>query len=220
VSAVDYKAKWTEYEDKIIREVYPDRGIEAVHKLIPHRSLESIKKRATRTGLKRNHRWRGGYSKWSEERLKKLKDVLDAKGMSGAVKEFGITSKQIRRVLSQYGVPWSTGQREEDEIKDSIRQKGITDPNDVSKVYGCIRLVEVNAGKNWKEGHAKTVDEKIRIAKHVARLHKAPVISQEEQEEAIRNFINSKGVTVCPTRYAAPVEQSATYSKRSGKISL
>jgi hypothetical protein len=217
---VDNNAKWTEREDRIIRDVYPDHGVEAVHKLIPNRSPESIKKRARRTGLKRNDGWRGGHSKWSGDRLNDLKNLLQTKGIDAAAKKFGVTPKQIKRVLNQYKVSWRTDQREEDLIKESIRKKGITDPNDVSRVYGCIRLVEVNSGKKWKEGHKKAGEEKIRIARHVARLHKAPAISQKEQEEAIRRYIESKGTTICPTRYAAPVEQTPSYTKKSGKISL
>ena len=57
---------WTTSELKVLREMYWIHGSRGVHTVLPHRSREAIRKRATQLGIKaygKNGSWRSTYKR-------------------------------------------------------------------------------------------------------------------------------------------------------------
>jgi hypothetical protein len=48
---------------------------------------------------------------------------------------------------------------------------------------------------------------------HRRRCEHLPPLEAGEAEHLIAAFLAARGVTVCPTRYAAPIEQRPLYSR-------
>lgn len=66
--------KWTEHEESVITDNYPDGGWEAVHELLPHRPRTQIQGKASLMGVKLSEH-RGGTKKGGG----KPKDDADCK---------------------------------------------------------------------------------------------------------------------------------------------
>jgi hypothetical protein len=50
---------------------------------------------------------------------------------------------------------------------------------------------------------------------HRRRCRGLPKVQPGEAERLIADFVATKGVTACPTRYAAPIEQQSQLARRT-----
>jgi len=48
---------------------------------------------------------------------------------------------------------------------------------------------------------------------HRRRCETLPPLQSGEAEALVANFLASRSITVCPTRYAAPIEQRPLYAR-------
>jgi hypothetical protein len=53
----------------------------------------------------------------------------------------------------------------------------------------------------------------LRALQHRRRCQRLPALREGEVEDLVATFLAAKSITVCPTRYALPVEQRPLYSR-------
>jgi hypothetical protein len=56
----------------------------------------------------------------------------------------------------------------------------------------------------------------LKALQHRRRCQKLPALQAGEAEHLVATFLAARTITVCPTRYAAPVEQQPLYNRVGG----